>query len=197
MRKLDGWMERTTTTGQTFVLGVWNICLKGAKTFCNQKREGARPNNTMSYCKGLSNVVIYELLWQNTTTDPFPHTSSLSIPVCILWSTSRHSFYLCKLAKHNFRNQNSYLVFHRIRLTAQASSLQYAHQNQTSYSAKLLAQRKISTAQPSSSTEQISRAIYLCIFELIWHLRLYSSIPNTKLKAKNSSPVLPQPLAIL
>jgi hypothetical protein len=151
---------------------------------CNQKREGARPNNTLSYCKGLNNVLISELLRQNTTTDPFPHTSSLSILVYILWSTSRHNFYLSKSAKQNFRNQNSYFVFHKIRPTTQASSLQYAHQNQTSYSARLLAQWKISTAQPSLSTEQTSRAIYLSISELIWHLRLYSSIPNTKLKAK-------------
>jgi hypothetical protein len=43
--------------------------------------------------------------------------------------------------------------------TAQASSLQYAHHNQTSYLAKLLVQRKVSTAQPSLSKEQTFRAI--------------------------------------
>jgi hypothetical protein len=52
--------------------------------YYNKKKEGARPNNTLSYCMGLSNIAISELLGQNTTTDPFPHTSSLSIPVYIL-----------------------------------------------------------------------------------------------------------------
>jgi hypothetical protein len=51
--------------------------------------------------------------------------------------------------------------------TTQASSLQYAHQNQTSYLAKLLAQRKVSTTQPSLSKELTFIAIYLCISELI------------------------------
>jgi len=50
------------------------------------KRKGARSNNTLTYCMGLSNVVISELLGQNTTIDPFPHTLSLSIHVCILLS---------------------------------------------------------------------------------------------------------------
>jgi hypothetical protein len=62
------------------------------------------------------------------------------------------------------KKQNLYFVSHKIHPTAQASSLQCAHQNQTSYSAKLLAQRKISIAQPSLST---SRAIYLRISEFI------------------------------
>jgi len=56
------------------------------KRWCHQKREGARSNNTLTYYMGLSNVVIYELLGLNTTTDPFPHTSSLSVPVCILYA---------------------------------------------------------------------------------------------------------------
>jgi hypothetical protein len=78
------------------------------------KREGARSNNTLTYCMGLSNVVIFELLGQNTTTDPFPHTSSLSIPVCILWSIIRHNFYAYKSAKQNCRNQCSHLPFTKI-----------------------------------------------------------------------------------
>ncbi len=51
---------------------------------CNQKREGARPNNTLTVCLSLNNLVISELLIQNTTTDPFPLTSSPSLPVYIL-----------------------------------------------------------------------------------------------------------------
>ncbi len=51
---------------------------------CNQKKEGERPNNTLTICMGLGNLVISELLQQNTTTDPFPHTSSLSISICIV-----------------------------------------------------------------------------------------------------------------
>jgi hypothetical protein len=67
------------------------------------KREGALSNNTLTYYMGLSNVVISELLGQNTPTDPFPHASSLNIPVCILWSINRHNFYAYKSIEQNLQ----------------------------------------------------------------------------------------------
>jgi hypothetical protein len=85
--------------------------LNTEKRRCHQKKEGARSNNTLTYCMGLSNVVMSELLGQNTTTDPFPCTSSLSIPVCILWSIIRHNSYAYKLAWQNCRNQRSHLAY--------------------------------------------------------------------------------------
>jgi hypothetical protein len=56
----------------------------GSKPALIPKKEGARLNNTLTYYMGLSNIAIFELLGQNTTTNPFLHTSSLSIPVYIL-----------------------------------------------------------------------------------------------------------------
>jgi hypothetical protein len=44
---------------------------------CHQKREGARSNNTLTYCMGLSNIVISELLGQNTTTAHISHSQKL------------------------------------------------------------------------------------------------------------------------
>jgi hypothetical protein len=48
---------------------------------------------------GLSTDVMSELLGQNTNTDPFPHTSSLSMLVCILCSIIRHNSYAYKSVK--------------------------------------------------------------------------------------------------
>jgi len=120
------------------------------------KREGARSNNTLTYCMGLCNVVMSELLGQNITTDPFPHTSSLSIPVCILWSIVRHDSYAYKSAGQNCRNQRSHLAYKNCQ-RVQASWLQNTHQSSNSYwglalhmciiicLAKLLAQWRILT----------------------------------------------------
>jgi len=101
---------------QSLLLCLWeNAPLNSScKVGGDNVPNGARSNNTVTYCMGLSNVVIFELLGQNTTTDPFPHTSSLSIPVCIFWSIIRHNFYTYKLTEQNCRNQRSHLAFTKI-----------------------------------------------------------------------------------
>jgi hypothetical protein len=53
-----------------------------------------RPHPDLPY--GLNNNVISELLGQNTNTDPFPLSSSLIMPVCILCSIIRHNSYAYK-----------------------------------------------------------------------------------------------------
>jgi hypothetical protein len=90
------------------------------------KREGARSNNTLTYCMGLSNVVMFELLGQNTTTDPFLHTSSLSIPICILWSIIRHNSYSYKSTGQNCKNQRSHLAYKNLRESTSFLTLEYS-----------------------------------------------------------------------
>jgi hypothetical protein len=52
---------------------------------------------------GLSDHVMSGFLGQYTNTDPFPHTSSLSMPVCILCSKIRHNSYAYKSVKTKFQ----------------------------------------------------------------------------------------------
>ncbi len=68
--------------------------------------------------------------------------------------------------------------------------------NQTSYSAKLLAQRKVTTAQPSVQ-KQTSKSFYQSTFTFIYLTRHCSSTHHTRPKTqKNSSSGSPQPPVI-
>jgi hypothetical protein len=63
---------------------------------------------------GLSDHVMSELLGQYTNTDPFPHTSSLSMPVGILCSTIRQSSYAYKSVKTKFQKPTHTFRIHKL-----------------------------------------------------------------------------------
>jgi hypothetical protein len=132
----------------------------------------------------LNNLAIPELLIQSTTTNLFLHTLSLNVPVYILSSTNRRSFYLCESAKIEYRG--SKFIAHISQNSLDNTSFFISSVLiKTSYSAKLLAQRKVSTAQPSSPRIRHPK-LYVYTFmssSNIYSSTLPSSIQNLRTKA--------------
>jgi hypothetical protein len=48
------------------------------------KREGSKPNSTLTVCATLSDLVFANLLHQDKTSDLLPYTSPPTLPVYIL-----------------------------------------------------------------------------------------------------------------
>jgi hypothetical protein len=63
---------------------------------------------------GLSDHVMSELLGQYMNTNPFPHTSSLSMPMGILCSIIRHSSYAYKSVKTKFQKPTHTFRIHKL-----------------------------------------------------------------------------------
>ncbi len=83
--------------------------------WCNQKKEGSKPNSTLTICATLSDLIFADLLHHDKTSDLLPYTSLPTLPVYILWSETYAS--ATHINQHNRIHNNHHLPFTFIRMS--------------------------------------------------------------------------------
>ncbi len=161
---------------------------------CNQK-ESARLYNQTWTPDGSTHSWVLSKFWIWPQPLIFSHSSFHNVLTHILWSSHKHNWYSYKIGRCDVRTQNSHLYSQNTPWAQASSSFNVLIGNQTYYSAKLLAQRKITTTQPSFHKTDIQSYLSMHLWVLLpYSMLLFHSQHQAKNKTFSSSL---QPLVIL